>query len=88
MNNIDDKLLDDLNNNSTVCVDFVTKTGKTRRMLCTRLLSTVPPEQYEGMYDPRINGQVIATVYDLEIKEWRAFRWDSVIVWKIYDQET
>ena len=88
MNNIDDKLLDDLNNNSTVCVDFVTKTGKTRRMLCTRLLSAIPVEQHNGIYDKRLNGKVIVAVYDLEIKEWRAFRWDSVIVWKIYDQET
>ena len=75
-------LLNALESHRTVAVQFRTKAGTVRNMACTRLLEAVPEEQQDGIYTTKLNGPDIVSVYDHLIKEWRAFRWDSVIAFE------
>ena len=62
-----------------VVVKFTTKKNIIRTMACTRDLSRVPESQHAGISTPVLNQPGIICVYDLLIKDWRAFREDSVI---------
>jgi hypothetical protein len=65
--------------NGTVVVKFTTKKGIVRSMACTRSPARIPTEQHPGVETPELNQPGIVCVYDLLIKDWRAFRMDSVI---------
>jgi hypothetical protein len=65
--------------NGTVVVKFITKKNIVRTMACTRSLSRIPDSQHEGVNTPVLNRPGIVCVYDLLIKDWRAFRLDSII---------
>jgi hypothetical protein len=78
---INQPLLDALDNNPEVLVTFKTKSSTIRKMSCTRHLLSVPSGQRAGITNPKLNGSLICCVYDLVNKDWRAFRWDSVIEW-------
>jgi hypothetical protein len=71
-------LLETLNTEAPVIVQFRTKKNKLRTMACTRDLKSIPTEQHAGINSPVLNQPGILCVYDLLIKEWRAFRIDSV----------
>ena len=75
-------LLYALESHRTVAVQFRTKAGTVRNMACTRRLEDVPDELRDGINTPKLNGPDIVCVYDHLIKEWRAFRWDSVIAFE------
>lgn len=64
---------------ANVVVKFTTKKNVVRSMLCTRNLFVVPESQHEGKNTAVLNQPGIVCVYDLLIKDWRAFRMDSVI---------
>ena len=75
-------LLNVLDTEPVVYVEFNTKKGSTRTMRCTRLLSAIPVNQHTGIATEKYQHDTICCVYDLDIKEWRAFRWDSILKWE------
>ena len=62
-----------------VTVVFTKKDGTERAMLCTIKPDLVHPveEGTEPKREKKTNEDVMS-VYDLEVKGWRSFRWDSV----------
>ena len=61
-------------------VTFTKKDGTERVMECTTAPSLVPVEPVaEGIVkrEKKVNEDVMP-VYDLDVKAWRSFRWDSV----------
>lgn len=54
-------------------VTFVKRDGSTRTMKCTNQAGVVPATS-----GTRPESSTVQTVYDLDINEWRSFRWDSV----------
>jgi hypothetical protein len=53
-------------------VTFTKADGSTRTMTCTAQTGVVPATASTR------NVAGVQTVYDLDINEWRSFRWDSV----------
>jgi len=80
-----DKLLETLETNPLVSVVFTTKAGTERTMECSRLNLYVPEELYDGRFNFRLNGPDIICVFDYQNSDWRAFRKDSVISYKVLD---
>ena len=78
-------LLEALETNPLVSVEFTTKTGKIRIMECSRMLLYVPEHLQDGMFDTRLNGPDIVCVFDYNNCGWRAFRKDTVISFEIVD---
>lgn len=74
-----DELMEQLNTNSNIEVVFKTKAGTIRTMNCTRATDT------PGGDSSKLNGPSIVAVFDLLIKEWRAFRKDSIVSYKLGD---
>lgn len=66
-----------------VIVNFRTKSGKIRRMECTRNLDFIDPEDHYGINDFRLVGPLIIAVWDWEHSAWRSFRKDSVIDFRV-----
>lgn len=62
-----------------VTVIFTKKDGTERTMLCTTKSELVPQveESVEPKREKKANEDLMS-VYDLEAKGWRSFRWDSV----------
>lgn len=58
--------------NGKATVTFTKKDGSTRTMKCTAQAGVVPAT----VSTRDVPG--VQTVYDLDINEWRSFRWDSV----------
>ena len=77
-----DELIEKLNNNLHVKVQFLTKSGTVRVMSCTRR-ATEP-----GINNPKLNGPDIIAVFDLLVNEWRAFRKDSVQNFTVINHQT
>lgn len=72
-----DELMVTLESNPNVEVVFKTKAGTIRTMNCTRSVD-IP-----GGDNSKLNGPSIIAVFDLLIKEWRAFRKDSIMSYKL-----
>lgn len=70
-----------------VSVTFRTNSGGTRVMRCTRDLENVPENLRSGINDWRLMGPSIVAAWDLDNNAWRAFRWDSVISYEIYNAD-
>ena len=62
---------------------YYTKKGTERTMYCSRHLGNVSKDQHDGINDHRLNGPDIICVYDMDNRDWRAFRKDSVIDFKV-----
>lgn len=73
-----------------VCVSFTKKDGTQRDMMCTLVEARVPfdkrpktnlAEQVENekSEDEKKDGSTAQSVFDMEIGEWRSFRWDSIV---------
>jgi len=77
------ELLNDLESFDFVEVVFTTKSGKQRVMDCTRQLNSIPEADRDGINNPKLNGPLICCVFDSLNDDWRSFRWDSVISWKV-----
>lgn len=58
-------------------VTFVKKDGTERTMLCTLMPSELP--QKEDTIKPKSPNPDVLSVWDLEKKDWRSFRFDSII---------
>jgi len=78
-------LLNDLQSSDMVLVTYKTKTGTTRVMGCTKMLSAVPEELHEGRFDRQLNREDIVCVYDYQNSAWRSFRHDSVISYTVQE---
>lgn len=63
--------------NGVVNVTFTKKDGSERVMRCTKNLSMVSEEKLPKGYDMNLSNDVFR-VYDLDINEWRSFRYDSI----------
>ena len=75
-------LMDALENDDYVDVNFITKLKTYRVMPCTRNLKFIPSEQHNGRFDPQLNKPNIICVYDFQNAGWRAFRKNSVVSFK------
>lgn len=78
-------LIEVLNNNVEVYVQFNTKAGTIREMNCTRMLSMIPQYDsgYVGIGDPKLDNDISIAVFDYQNFAWRAFRKDSVISYSV-----
>ena len=74
-------LLRDENIKSGVCVTFTKKDGSERKMRCTLSEARIPtdkrPKSQSESQDSSATGSAVR-VFDIEVGEWRSFRWDSV----------
>jgi WYL_2, Sm-like SH3 beta-barrel fold len=58
-------------------VTFKKKDGTLRVMPCTTNAAIITSKH--GSYEPIVPSDTLAVVYDLQLNEWRSFRWNSVI---------
>jgi len=79
------ELLYELDTNPLVEVTFRTKSGTERVMQCSRMDLYVPKELLGGRFNYRLIGDSIIGVFDYQNGDWRAFRKDSIISYKILD---
>jgi alpha-glucosidase (family GH31 glycosyl hydrolase) len=64
-----------------VLVTFTKKDGTERKMRCTLAESRIPTDKQPKSAKEKTDSDVIPAsqpVFDLDINEWRAFRWDSL----------
>jgi len=64
----------------TLCVTFTKKDGTERKMRCTLAESKIPTDKLpktESEAGSQTTGPAVR-VFDLDVQEWRSFRWDSV----------
>lgn len=61
-----------------VTVTFTKKNGELREMLCTTLKEYLPGEWLDSEKPLVLAETGIVTVWDLEQKGWRSFRFDSI----------
>lgn len=80
-----DDLIYDLDNNPLIAVTFRTKSGTERVMECSRMDLYIPEEVLQGRFNYRLIGDSIIGVFDYQNGDWRAFRKDSIISYKILD---
>jgi hypothetical protein len=67
--------------NHIILVEFEKKDRSIRKMYCHRIFNKIPEDQRPmGLKTPGI-GQI--PVFDVGKQEWRSFRVDSVISWRI-----
>ena len=86
INQLNEQQLDELKRNTLsalrtniVEVLFTKKDGSERRMFCTLNESSIPTDQIPKSETPTSTSQSAVRVFDTEKREWRSFRWDSVI---------
>jgi hypothetical protein len=63
--------------NSDVTVLFTKKDGTDREMLCTLAESLIPSDKRPKTENTKFSDDALR-VFDLDKKEWRSFRWDSI----------
>lgn len=73
-------ILNQLRNNQTgVTVVFTKLDGSERKMVCTLVEGKIPTDKKPyTQTTPATTSEQAVRVFDLEIEEWRSFRWDSV----------
>jgi hypothetical protein len=62
-----------------VKVKFTKKNGEVREMLCTTDLDSVPTFMHPSTETNREPNKEVARVFDIDLQQWRSFRFDSVI---------
>lgn len=65
-----------------VNVEFTKADGSARKMRCTLLESSIPPEKRPKQTEIKEASSTIGSavrVFDTEKGEWRSFRWESVV---------
>lgn len=65
--------------NENLLVTFTKKDGTQRTMRCTLNGSSIPTENNPKEQSTRAVPSTSLAVYDLDKKEWRSFRWDSIL---------
>jgi len=62
-----------------VCkIQFTKKNGDLREMYCTLNMEKIPLDMQPTGNSNRKASTDARSVFDVETKEWRAFRWDSI----------
>jgi len=65
-------------------VVFTKKDGTERTMICTLNPDKLPPQvDLEEEIQKRKPNENVLAVYDMEKKDWRSFRIDSIISWRV-----
>lgn len=62
----------------TVTVTFEKKEGTERVMRCTLNENKIPGEKMPSGESKKQKNDEVQPVFDLDVGEWRSFRWDSV----------
>lgn len=79
-----DKLIENLFK-GMIHVNFTKKNGELRYMRCTLVKEDIPEDKHPKSWDktePKEQEKKdIVTVYDIDKKDWRSFRKDSVVSW-------
>lgn len=65
--------------NENLLVTFTKKDGTQRTMRCTLAADSIPTEAEPKEKSSRAVPSTSLAVYDLDKKEWRSFRWDSIL---------
>lgn len=76
-NNVDKKWIKEILSQMTVKLKFVKKDGSIREMNCTRAVYEIPVERKPKGSNRIINNDILP-VYDVDLGEWRSFRYDSL----------
>ena len=63
--------------NDIINIIFYKKDGSERKMQCTLLSEEIPTDMAPKGSNKTQSTETIA-VFDVEIQEWRSFRWDSI----------
>lgn len=66
-------------NAKDVCITFTKKDGTNREMFCTLVESRIPTDKQPKSETASTDFGSALRVFDTEKREWRSFRWDSVI---------
>lgn len=61
-------------------IEFVKRDGSLRTLVGTLNMDTIPTDKHP-LGTGRPKPPEVQTVFDLEIEEWRSFRWDSLQSW-------
>ena len=65
--------------NSGLCqVTFTKKDGTERTITGTTNIDLIPEDKKPKNVD-RVHSVDVQPIYDIELEEWRSFRWDSVL---------
>lgn len=65
---------------SEVWLTFTKKDGSERKMHCTTMIDLIPADKRPSTEPSnRKTSETSMPVFDLDINEWRSFRWDSVV---------
>ncbi len=69
--------------NREVTVTFTKVNGDQRIMKCTQNFELIPTDKYPQQNEmPSPINEEVCRVFDMEIRDWRSFRKDSVTEWK------
>lgn len=61
-----------------LCITFVKKNGDERKMYCTLAEGRIPSDKQPKGETTRATSQEVQPVFDVDVGEWRSFRWDAV----------
>lgn len=61
-----------------LCVTFTKQNGDQRRLHCTLAEGKIPADKQPKGETTRVASTETQAVFDLDIGEWRSFRWSSV----------
>ena len=72
------KILDELHAGVTT-VSFIKVNGERRDMRCSLNEDILPPREDENVKQTRKENPDVQSVWDVDAKGWRSFRWENVI---------
>lgn len=64
---------------SGLCEITFTKKDGTERTILATLMNDLIPVEKQPKGASRVHSEEVQPVYEVELDEWRSFRWDSVI---------
>ncbi len=74
-----------------VIVTFTKENGEIRVMKCTWNLNMIPADKHPHALEPSKDlpppPATFARVFDLDLGEWRSFRWESVLEFSVVQDE-
>lgn len=80
MNSAQKQTIVDMLREGTVEIEFVKRDGTLRTMVATLNMDLVPSDKIP-LGTGRPKPPTVQTVFDLEIDEWRSFRWETLQSW-------
>lgn len=80
------ELLKELLHRNVMTIHFKKKDGTLRKMKATLNLSYIPARPVAENTEPkktRAQNPDVQPIYDMEIQDWRSFRWDSLVAFGV-----